>query len=177
MTIAMLALAGFPATAGFFGKIYLIEAAVDNGYAWLGVVIVLGSAISLAYYLRVVAAVWMRVAGRGARAAGRGPRAPGDRRRLAGGRRGGPRRRPRARRDVGASSSPTSTPPTPVRRGSRQPEVVFVAVVCALATIASGSTPSRCSTSPRDARRALITSRCVVNSRSRRGRTFARAAL
>ena len=60
MTIAMLSLAGFPATAGFFGKIYLIDAAVDNGYAWLGVVIVLGSAISLAYYLRVVAAVWMR---------------------------------------------------------------------------------------------------------------------
>ena len=60
MTIAMLALAGFPATAGFFGKIYLIDAAVDNGYAWLGIVIVLGSAISLAYYLRVVAAVWMR---------------------------------------------------------------------------------------------------------------------
>ena len=60
MTIAMLSLAGFPATAGFFGKIYLIEAAVDNDYAFLGVVIVLGSAISLAYYLRVVAAVWLR---------------------------------------------------------------------------------------------------------------------
>ena len=60
MTIAMLSLAGFPATAGFFGKLYLIEAAVDNDYAWLGVAIVLGSAISLAYYLRVVAAVWMR---------------------------------------------------------------------------------------------------------------------
>src|SRR5688500_10735532 len=60
MTIAMLALAGFPATAGFFGKIYLINASVDNGYAWLGIVIVLGSAVSLAYYLRVVAAVWMR---------------------------------------------------------------------------------------------------------------------
>jgi NADH-quinone oxidoreductase subunit N len=60
MTIAMLSLAGFPATAGFFGKLYLIEAAVDNGYAWLGVLIVVGSAISLAYYLRVVAAVWMR---------------------------------------------------------------------------------------------------------------------
>ena len=37
MTIAMLALAGFPATAGFFGKVYLIEAAADNGYTWLGV--------------------------------------------------------------------------------------------------------------------------------------------
>src|SRR5919109_331607 len=60
MTIAMLALAGFPATAGFFGKIYLIDAAVNNDYAWLGVLIVIGSAISLAYYLRVVAAVWMR---------------------------------------------------------------------------------------------------------------------
>ena len=31
MTIAMLSLAGFPATAGFFGKLYLIEAAVDDG--------------------------------------------------------------------------------------------------------------------------------------------------
>lgn len=60
MTIAMLALAGFPATIGFFGKLYLIDAAVDNGYAWLGVVIVVGSAISLAYYLRVIAAVWMQ---------------------------------------------------------------------------------------------------------------------
>src|SRR6185369_11595810 len=40
MTIAMLSLAGFPATAGFFGKVTLIGAAVDNGYAWLGVVIV-----------------------------------------------------------------------------------------------------------------------------------------
>ncbi len=58
LSVAMLALAGFPATAGFFGKIYLIQAAVDNGYAWLAVFIVLGSAMSLAYYLRVVAAVW-----------------------------------------------------------------------------------------------------------------------
>ncbi len=59
ITIAMLALAGFPATMGFWGKIYLIDAAVDNGWAWLGVAIVLGSSLSLVYYLRVVAAVWM----------------------------------------------------------------------------------------------------------------------
>ena len=37
MTIAMLALAGFPATAGFIGKFYLIDAAVAGDYAWLGV--------------------------------------------------------------------------------------------------------------------------------------------
>jgi len=62
MTIAMLALAGFPATAGFFGKFYLIDAAVAEDYAWLGVVIVIGSMISLAYYLKVVAAIWMTAA-------------------------------------------------------------------------------------------------------------------
>ena len=60
LTIAMLSLAGIPATAGFIGKIYLIQALVDGNYAWLGVVIVVGSMISLGYYLRVIAAVWMR---------------------------------------------------------------------------------------------------------------------
>jgi NADH-quinone oxidoreductase subunit N len=59
MTLAMLGLAGIPATAGFIGKFYLIDAAVDGDYTWLGVVIVIGSMISLAYYLRVVAAMWM----------------------------------------------------------------------------------------------------------------------
>jgi NADH-quinone oxidoreductase subunit N len=59
MTISMLALAGFPATAGFIGKFYLIDAAVAGDYAWLGVLIVVGSMISLAYYLRVIAVMWM----------------------------------------------------------------------------------------------------------------------
>ena len=60
LTISMLALAGLPATVGFIGKLYLIEAAVDADYTWLGVAIAIGTMISLAYYLRVVAAVWMR---------------------------------------------------------------------------------------------------------------------
>jgi NADH-quinone oxidoreductase subunit N len=59
MTIAMLALAGFPATAGFIGKFYLIDAAVDGNYTWLAIMIVLGSMISLGYYLRVIAVMWM----------------------------------------------------------------------------------------------------------------------
>lgn len=59
MTVAMLGLAGVPATAGFIGKFYLIDAAVDGDYAWLGIVIVIGSMISFAYYLRVVAAMWL----------------------------------------------------------------------------------------------------------------------
>ena len=60
LTISMLALAGFPATAGFIGKLYLIEALVEGDYTWLAVFIAVGTMISLAYYLRVVAAMWMR---------------------------------------------------------------------------------------------------------------------
>jgi NADH-quinone oxidoreductase subunit N len=59
MTIAMLALAGFPATGGFIGKFYLIDATVSDGFTWLAVFIVIGSMISLGYYLRVIAAIWM----------------------------------------------------------------------------------------------------------------------
>jgi len=60
LTIGMLALAGLPGTSGFIGKLFLIEATVDADYTWLGVVIVVGTMVSLAYYLRVLAAVWMR---------------------------------------------------------------------------------------------------------------------
>jgi NADH-quinone oxidoreductase subunit N len=59
MTIAMLSLAGFPATAGFIGKFYLIDATVAGDYTWLGIVIVVGSVVSLVYYLRVIAVMWM----------------------------------------------------------------------------------------------------------------------
>ena len=60
LTISMLALAGLPGTAGFMGKLFVIQAGVDGGYTWLAVMIAVGTMISLAYYLRVAAAVWMR---------------------------------------------------------------------------------------------------------------------
>ncbi|CAA9538481.1 MAG: NADH-ubiquinone oxidoreductase chain N, partial [uncultured Solirubrobacteraceae bacterium] len=85
LTIGMLSFAGFPATAGFFGKINLIQATVENEYAWLGVAIVLGSAMSLAYYLRVVAAVWMRAPRESASTAVATRVAPGGRAVVAGG--------------------------------------------------------------------------------------------
>jgi NADH-quinone oxidoreductase subunit N len=69
LTISMLALAGFPGTAGFIGKFFLIEGTVEGGFTWLGVVIVIGSMLSLAYYLRVVAAVWMQPGAEPARVA------------------------------------------------------------------------------------------------------------
>jgi NADH-quinone oxidoreductase subunit N len=59
MTVAMLALAGIPGTVGFIGKFQLIHALVNGDYTWLAIVLVIGSMISLGYYLRVIAAMWM----------------------------------------------------------------------------------------------------------------------
>jgi NADH-quinone oxidoreductase subunit N len=60
MTIGMLALAGIPGTVGFIGKFQLISALVSGAYTWLAIVLVIGSMISLGYYLRVIATIWMR---------------------------------------------------------------------------------------------------------------------
>ncbi|MEX0621080.1 MAG: NADH-quinone oxidoreductase subunit N [Solirubrobacterales bacterium] len=59
LTIAMLALAGLPPTAGFIGKLYLFQALVEANWTWLGVMIAIGTMISLVYYMRVVATIWM----------------------------------------------------------------------------------------------------------------------
>ena len=123
LTIAMLALAGIPATGGFIGKFTLVGASVDGGYTWLGIVIVLGSAVSLAYYLRVVAAIWMRPGLAPAGAA----RVPA----LAGG-------SPELDDESAAELSSTSPPPPAPRA---QVEVGFVAVVAAAATVATGVVP------------------------------------
>ncbi len=62
MMIFMLSLTGIPPTAGFFGKYYLLRAAVDAGYVGLAVIAVLNSAVSVYYYLRPVVNMYMRKA-------------------------------------------------------------------------------------------------------------------
>jgi NADH-quinone oxidoreductase subunit N len=114
LTVAMFALAGFPFTAGFIGKFYLLQAAIDGGYDWLAVMIVVGSVISLAYYLRVVAAMWMAPADLEVRTTPTGPL-----HRLA---------------RVGGWS--------PEAEGRAQPEVLAVAVVSAAAVIFFGIIPT-----------------------------------
>jgi NADH-quinone oxidoreductase subunit N len=156
MTIAMLALAGIPATAGFFGKIFLIGAAIDNGYAWLGITIVLGSAVSLVYYLRVVAAVWMNSAAdvpAALRAA-----VPGGRPIMAGGAPEADEEEPRLPAERGGGALPeaeaaATAAAAPARRA--QPEVVVVAVVCAVATVVFGIYPDPLFDVARDAGDAL----------------------
>ena len=59
LTVMMLSLAGIPLTAGFIAKFFVILTAV-NGAAWyLIAVVILGSAIGLYYYLRVLVVLYM----------------------------------------------------------------------------------------------------------------------
>lgn len=54
MAIMMLSFAGVPLTMGFIGKFYVLSVAIKSGFWWLAGGIVLGSAIGLFYYLRVM---------------------------------------------------------------------------------------------------------------------------
>jgi len=52
--ISMLSLAGLPFTAGFIGKFLILTAGAATGYIWLIVIMVVNSAVSVFYYLRVI---------------------------------------------------------------------------------------------------------------------------
>jgi len=54
--VALLSLAGLPPVAGFFGKLLVLQAAVDGGYAWLAVIGVANIILAAFGYLRVIRA-------------------------------------------------------------------------------------------------------------------------
>ncbi|MBM3258354.1 MAG: NADH-quinone oxidoreductase subunit N [Candidatus Sericytochromatia bacterium] len=49
--VALLSLVGFPMTAGFLGKYMVFSVAFGAGLGWLGVLAILSSMVSLAYYM------------------------------------------------------------------------------------------------------------------------------
>ena len=55
----MLSLAGIPLTAGFIGKFYVIAAGVESQQWWLLGTLIVGSAIAVFYYLRVMVAMFL----------------------------------------------------------------------------------------------------------------------
>jgi NADH-quinone oxidoreductase subunit N len=57
-TIGLFGLAGLPLTAGFFGKVAVVSLLVTGGATWLGVLLIVGSIISLAYYAPPVLRMW-----------------------------------------------------------------------------------------------------------------------
>lgn len=61
-SIFLLSLAGFPLTGGFIGKLYILRAILAAEQPVLAVLLVLASAISYFYYLRVVIVMYMRPA-------------------------------------------------------------------------------------------------------------------
>ncbi len=60
MWVFLLGLMGMPLTGGLVGKFYVFSAAYESGWWWLVVAGVIGTAISLYYYLRVLLAMWTR---------------------------------------------------------------------------------------------------------------------
>jgi NADH-quinone oxidoreductase subunit N len=58
--VFMLSLAGFPLTGGFLGKLFVFSSIYEAGWWWLVVIGVLATALSLAYYLNIVRALYMR---------------------------------------------------------------------------------------------------------------------
>jgi NADH-quinone oxidoreductase subunit N len=60
LTVFLLSLSGFPATAGFFGKFYVFRAAIHTHLIGLTIVAVLNSVVSVYYYLRLVVMMYMR---------------------------------------------------------------------------------------------------------------------
>jgi NADH-quinone oxidoreductase subunit N len=54
MLVLLFSLAGVPPMLGFFGKFYVLKAAVDGGRVWLALAGAVASVIGAFYYLRVV---------------------------------------------------------------------------------------------------------------------------
>jgi NADH-quinone oxidoreductase subunit N len=60
MAVCMLSLLGFPGTAGFIGKWYILIAATSAGHNVLAAILVLASVVSAGYYLPVIMAMYMK---------------------------------------------------------------------------------------------------------------------
>jgi len=60
LAVCMLSLLGFPGTAGFIGKWYILIAATSAGQTVLATILVLTSVVSAGYYLPVIMAMYMK---------------------------------------------------------------------------------------------------------------------
>ena len=60
LTAALLSLIGMPLTAGFIGKFYLLAAGAQGALWLLLWVLIIGSAVSIYYYLKVIYAMTLQ---------------------------------------------------------------------------------------------------------------------
>src|SRR6266576_616657 len=60
LSLLLLSLLGLPVTAGFLGKFYVFNAALESNLIWLAILLALNSVIGAYYYFRVMVAMYMR---------------------------------------------------------------------------------------------------------------------
>ncbi len=65
MLVLLFSLAGVPPMVGFFGKLYVLNAAMQAGLAWLAIAGVIASVIGAYYYLRIVYIMYFGTEGEG----------------------------------------------------------------------------------------------------------------
>jgi len=63
MTIMMFSMAGIPPMAGFFGKLFIFQAAIGQGLYWLAIIGVVTSVVAAYYYLRIIRVMYFDEAG------------------------------------------------------------------------------------------------------------------
>lgn len=59
ITVGLLSLAGIPPAAGFFGKFFVFQAAVDADLVGLAIIGVLNAIVALYYYLTIIKVIWV----------------------------------------------------------------------------------------------------------------------
>ena len=59
LSLLLFSLAGLPPSVGFFGKVYIFAAAMEQGMIWLTFIGVLSSLLGLYYYLRPIVVMYM----------------------------------------------------------------------------------------------------------------------
>src|SRR5438552_1415629 len=62
MWLCLFSLIGMPLTVGFLGKFYIVTRALARGHTTLAVIVMINAAIAAAYYLKIVAAMYLREA-------------------------------------------------------------------------------------------------------------------
>jgi NADH-quinone oxidoreductase subunit N len=60
LSLFLLSLLGLPITAGFLGKFYVFNAALESNLIWLAILLAINSVIGSYYYLRVIVVMYMR---------------------------------------------------------------------------------------------------------------------
>jgi NADH-quinone oxidoreductase subunit N len=60
LSLFMLSLLGLPITAGFLGKFYVFNAALESNLIWLAILLAVNTVIGAYYYLRVIVVMYMR---------------------------------------------------------------------------------------------------------------------